>query len=125
MSSPVVFVTPSEKIITIKHIYEKPNFHHHIPVVKEDRLVGMVSLVDFMRAIHNAGLDDDEQIYQTATVGDIMSLHPTTIQANETIRKAIEILAEGNFHALPVLDKGKICGMVTTKDILRFLLDEN
>ena len=62
MTKNVVFVAPEQNLIDVKHIYEKKDFHHHIPVVKNNQLVGMVSLIDFMYNISGAGINDDNKI---------------------------------------------------------------
>ena len=41
MTKNVVCVSPEQKIIDVKHIYEKDKFHHHIPVTKNGRLVDL------------------------------------------------------------------------------------
>jgi len=122
MSFPVDTVHPDQPLVDIKHIYEKTAFHHHIPVVKDGKLVGMVSLVDFMRAVHLAGLDDQEPVYQQGKVSGIMSLQPISIEHTSSIRECIGLFSDGTFHALPVTNQGNLCGIVSTTDILRFVL---
>lgn len=122
MTVNVECVQPDQKIIDLKHIYEKQKFHHHIPVTENNSLIGMVSLIDFMRAIHNASLDDNEIVYHTILVKDIMSLNPVTINKNTTIKEAAEILAKGEFHSLVVTENKHVKGIITTSDILKFFI---
>jgi acetoin utilization protein AcuB len=122
MTFPVATVHPDQPLVDIKHIYEKADFHHHIPVVKDGQLVGMVSLVDFMRAVHLAGLDDQEPVYQQGKVSEIMSLKPINVKDTSSIRECIALFSSGTFHALPVTNQGNLCGIVSTTDILRFVL---
>ncbi|NND76849.1 MAG: CBS domain-containing protein [Flavobacteriales bacterium] len=124
MTRNVECVSPSQKIIDVKHIYEKKDFHHHIPVVENDMIVGMVSLIDFMRNINNAGLDDDTPIYSELTVNDIMSTDPFFLSPSASIQEVARILAKGEFHAVPVVVEGKVVGIVSTADVIRFYLDE-
>jgi CBS-domain-containing membrane protein len=122
MTTKVECVNPTQKIVDLKHIYEQQKFHHHIPVVENNQLVGMVSLIDFMREIHNATLDDNEKVYQETLVKEIMSVHPVTISTHTSIREAAELLAKGEFHSLVVSDNGAVSGILTTSDLLQFLL---
>lgn len=122
MTSNVESVTPEQKLIDLKHIYEKLDFHSHVPVVRDGKLIGIVSLINFMHAIQGATLDDSEEVYHNKTVNDIMTLNPTTIHPDTTIREAASILAKGNFHSLPVTSEGKINGIVTTTDLLKEIL---
>ena len=119
MTIDVNCVTPAQKIIDIKHLYEKSDFHSHIPVTENDKLVGIVSLVNFMRAIHDASLDDNELVYNTISVKDIMTPNPISVSPKTSIRKVIEILSEGNFHSIIVATEGKVEGIVTTTDLLK------
>lgn len=122
MTSNVKCVEPNQKIIDLKHIYEQLQFHHHIPVTENDILVGMVSLIDFMRAIHNASLDDDEAVYHSILVKEIMSPNPVTASENASIKDIAELLAKGEFNSVVITDKGHVKGIVTTVDLLRFFL---
>jgi CBS domain-containing protein len=82
----------------------------------------MVSLVDFMRAVHLAGLEDNEPVYQQGKVREIMSLFPISIAHSASIRECITLFSKGIFHALPVTENGKLCGIVSTTDVLKFIL---
>ncbi|MBK7129756.1 MAG: CBS domain-containing protein [Crocinitomicaceae bacterium] len=122
MTTKVNTVQPDQKLVDIKHLYEKTPFHHHIPVVENKKLVGMVSLVDFMRAIGNAGLNDEEQVYQTLRVKDIMSTKPTTVKADTPIGKVAKSLVKGEVHAFAVTERGALKGIVSYTDIIKYLL---
>jgi predicted transcriptional regulator len=122
MTSEVCSLNPNQLLLDVKHIFEKKSFHHHIPIVTDKKLVGMVSLIDFMRKIGNASLDNADPVYQTQ-VDEIMTLNPIKINANSTIKDAIELLLSGNIHALVVTnDKNEVVGMLSTKDFLKILL---
>jgi CBS domain-containing protein len=108
--------------VDLKHIYEKRAFHHHIPVTENDNLVGMVSLIDFMRAISYATLDDNEQVYQTMKVRDIMSTKPVALSDDSTIREVAELLSAGDFSSVVITSNGKVAGIVTDTDLIRLLL---
>ncbi len=119
MTKDVTVVTPSQLLLDLKHIYEKLDFHSHVPVVENDRLVGIVSLINFMHAIGNATLDENESVYQNKRVSEIMTLNPVTISPNATIKEAARILSSGDFHSLIVAENGVVKGIITTTDILR------
>ena len=95
MTSPVECVMPNQKIIDLKHMYESQHFHHHIPVTENGQLIGMVSLIDFMRAISYASLDDNEAVYSSKTVSDIMSIHPVGIAETSTIGDVSNLRSKG------------------------------
>jgi CBS domain-containing protein len=122
MSSPVECVTPNQKIIDLKHIYESQHFHHHIPVTENEQLVGMVSLIDFMRAISYASLDDNEAVYSSKTVSDIMSIHPVGIDESSKIADVANLLAKGEFNSVVITKDNHVIGIVTTTDLIRYFL---
>lgn len=124
MTTPVECVSKQEKILAVKHIYEKQNFHQHIPVTDNDILVGMVSLVDYMRAIGDATLDDNESVYSSKTVADVMTHNPVTLGENATVADVCALLAKGEFSSVVITKDGRICGIVTTTDLIRYFLSQ-
>ena len=124
MTRNVVCVTPDQCLLDVKHIYEKEKFHHHIPVEENGKLVGMVSLIDFMYNISGAGISDDNKVYKELKVKDIMTQKPFYLTTNSTIDDVSKVLAEGNYHAVPVLENDKIVGIVSTADIIKHFLSK-
>jgi acetoin utilization protein AcuB len=122
MTIQVDSVTPSQKLVDIKHLYEKTPFHHHIPVVENNKVTGMVSLVDFMRAIGNASLNDNDTVYQNLTVKDIMSINPVTMKPDTAIKKAAKEMVKGEVHAFIIADHGELKGILSYTDIINYLL---
>ena len=123
MTKNVVCVTPDQNLLDVKHIYEKENFHHHIPVVENEQLVGMVSLLDFMYHISGAGISDDNAIYKKLKVKDILSPNPFYMTSNASVEEVALVLSEGRYHAVPILDNDKLVGIVSTADIIKYYLD--
>ena len=124
MTKDVVCVSPQQKIIDVKHIYEKPNFHHHIPVTENGKLVGMISLIDFMYNISGAGLNDDAKVYNELNVKDIMTRKPFFLTSKATIEDVALALSNGYFHAVPILEEDNLVGIVTTADVIKFFIKE-
>ena len=124
MTKNVVYVSPKQDILDIKHIYEKKDWHHHIPVVENDTLVGMVSLVDFMYNIAGAGLSDDHKIYKTLKVKDIMTPNPFYLTTINTVEDIAEVLVLGKYHAIPILENDRLVGIVSTADIIKYYLNK-
>ncbi len=122
MSAEVECVSPDQKLLDLKHIYEKQNFHSHIPVTENGKLVGMISLIDFMRAISYSSLDDNESVYHEKLVSDIMSINPVSSPASCSIREIAEKLSKGDFHSIVLTEDGHVKGIVTTTDLVRLML---
>jgi acetoin utilization protein AcuB len=54
------------------------------------------------------------------TVGDVMSGRPITIDCNEVLEDAIDLMSEEEVHHLVVLDRGLLVGVLSDRDLLRF-----
>ncbi|WNH10626.1 HPP family protein [Thalassobellus suaedae] len=124
MTKDVISVAPEQSLLDVKHIYEKEKFHHHIPVVENGKLVGIISLIDFMYNIKGAGINDDNEIYKTLRVKDIMSQKPFCLPTTATIEDAAKLLAKGHYHAIPILENKSIVGIVSTADVIKFFLNK-
>ena len=58
------------------------------------------------------------------TIEDLMTKEVETLPASAKVREAAELLAQGRFHSVPVVDEGrKLVGLVTSTDLLRYLVD--
>tara|TARA_R110000868_G_scaffold29447_14_gene109591 strand:- start:796 stop:1203 length:408 start_codon:yes stop_codon:yes gene_type:complete len=123
MTKNVVCVSSEQSILDVKHIYEKKDFHHHIPVTENGKLVGMISLVDFLYHISGAGMNDDHDVYTKLKAKDIMTKKPFYVTTNATIEDVAKVLAKGYYHAVPVIENGKIAGIVSTADVITFFLN--
>lgn len=125
MTKDVITLSPSDSLYKAEKLFAKHNIRH-IPVVENKRLVGMVSLTDLLR-ISFSSLDKADDsivpiIYEMFSIPEIMTRVPVFIEVDTTIKKAAEILSRHSFHSLPVLDKGKLVGIVTTTDMINYLL---
>jgi len=99
-------------------------FHiHHLPICENDILVGMISYSDMLKFIKAQLLNGKSVTMQDLdsafSVSAVMTMSLISIAPNALIENAREILSEGAFQALPVVDEGKIVGIISNKDIVR------
>lgn len=106
--------------------------HHirHAPVLKKGKLVGILSMTDVQRMTFSATYGEDEAeiddtISDMFTAELVMHRNPVTLNFQQSIKDAAEIFIENEFHALPVLQDDKLVGIVTTTDILSFIVKLN
>ncbi|WP_040250178.1 CBS domain-containing protein [Psychroserpens mesophilus] len=125
MTKNVVCVSPDQNLLDVKHIYEKDEFHHHIPVVENDKLVGMVSLLDFMYHIAGAGLSDDNEVYKKLSVKDIFTPNPFYMTSESSIEEVAEVLTQGRYRAVPITNNSKLVGIVSTADVIKYFLKKD
>lgn len=126
MTRKVISVAPSTGI---REAFFKMKEHHirHLPVVKDNQLVGIVSDRELRRPdwvdeswdiTHVYYLDDD------MSVGDVMISAVHVIHTYDSLRKAVRALLDNRIGAAPVLDKtGAMVGMLSAVDLLRALYD--
>ena len=102
---------------------------HHVPVLQGKKLMGILSAVDLATlSLTSFGSDEranDALLDNQFSVEEVMSKNMVTIKPTAPIREAAEILAEGHFHSLPIVDKeGDLQGLVTSTDLIRYLLSQ-
>lgn len=112
----------NDSLLKVKHFFEAREFHHHLPIVDGDNLVGMVSLYDFLIAKSGATLNDNDPIYTSVVVKDFMRTPVISVAGNDTLEKALNLFIDKTIEALPVISDGKLVGIITSNDILRALL---
>ncbi|TND07249.1 MAG: hypothetical protein FD123_3394 [Bacteroidetes bacterium] len=122
MTTDPVTVNREQKLIDVKHIYEKQKFHHHIPVIDDEgKPVGLIDMAAFIRALGSASLDESEKVYNATTVGDIMSAQPVICDPHTTIKVAAEEFCKNRADAILVVKDSKLAGIVTPLDLVKLI----
>lgn len=120
----IVVASLDNKFSEIQKLFTEYNVHH-IPVVFDGKLIGIVSSNDLMKwyanEAHKLERIDIESIDNAITIEEIMTHNPITITSDDLLTTAIEILSTKKFQALPVVDDGKVVGMVTTRDVVKYV----
>lgn len=126
MSKKPETVTPEDSMETVRKIFEKKGFHH-IPVVKQGELIGMISYTDYLRLIRNV-FDNahegraNEKVLGSTLVRDVMTKHVLCLGPGDTLEGALRVFKANKFHALPVVDDNRrLLGIVTTYDLMKVL----
>ena len=85
-------------------------------------------LVAKLNEIEFESYEEDENVdtivYNMFTLKQVMVKTVTCVKASDTIYDVAKILAKENFHALPVEEDGKLVGIVTTTDLITYLLEQ-
>jgi predicted transcriptional regulator len=123
MTPTPVRVSKNATLLALKQIYQKQKFHHHILVTHYNRVVGIISLLDFMHAIGDAGLDETHHVYRKK-VAAIMTPNVVMMEETDEVQKALAIFLKNEIHAIPITENGVLKGIVTSTDVLRYLADE-
>ena len=129
MSTNLVTVHHGEPVSKVRQLIREHGVHH-VPVVNGQKLVGIVSNADVLRVSFGEAFHTDERtvdatLDHTMTLEELMQKDPVSVRENSPIREAAKILAQGDFHSLPVVSDGqKLVGMVTSTDLINYLLDQ-
>ncbi len=117
----------SRKMITVKeHIGIKEairvlveNNITGLPVVSEDmRLLGIVTEKDILRALYDRSVGIERR-----TVADLMTSEISSFDENDDLMKVYESLMASNFRRVTVLSEGKLAGVISRRDMIKFLFE--
>ena len=110
----------AEKRMKVNHI-------RHMPVVDGEQLIGLVSLSDLQRVsfidAYSKEGTEDTPVYNMLSIRDLMIKNPLTASPKTTILEVSKLLASKEFHSLPVVDEGKLVGIITTTDLLHYFIE--
>lgn len=128
MTSDVITLQNNDDLETAERLFKKHNIRH-VPVVSGDKIIGMLSYTDLLRISFVDAIDDDEEtvesiVYNMFTIEQVMTKNLIQVPSSITIKEVAEILAKKEFHAIPVVDDDKLVGIVTTTDMIKYLLSQ-
>lgn len=117
MTTSVKTVQISQKMSEVLRIVAE-NQIHHVPVVDGRRLAGIISTTDIIRLNITVSNADEWSIEQ------VMKKNLVTIEIHDTVRKAAQLLSDGIFHSLPVINNDRhLVGIITSTDLIRYLAE--
>jgi acetoin utilization protein AcuB len=126
MSKKVVSVDMDDMLKDIREIFEHVRFHH-ILVLENGRLVGIISDRDLLKAVSPYANTQSERPRDAATLRkrahQIMTRKPVTISVDGTVLEAMRSFMDEKVSCLPVLNKdGSVAGILTWHDILKAII---
>ncbi|ALJ06793.1 hypothetical protein APS56_08415 [Pseudalgibacter alginicilyticus] len=128
MTEDVITLSKDDSLETAERLFKQHKIRH-IPVVAGNVIVGMLSYTDLLRisfadAIEVDGHHMESMVYQMFTIEQVMKNNLLTVSPSNSIKQVAEILADKEFHALPVVFRNKLVGIVTTTDLIKYLLKQ-
>ena len=88
-------------------------------VMGQDGLQGIISERDYARKV----ILKNRSSHDTP-VGDIMTKNPVTVSPDATVHHCMETMTEGRFRHLPVVDKGRVVGMLSIGDLVKAVIED-
>jgi len=86
-------------------------------VLDGDRLIGILTERDVLRAVATGGVEGTH-------VAAWMTRDPETVEVSEATGQAAAVMIHGGFRHLPVLDGSKPVGIVSIRDLMRVVVDD-
>jgi CBS domain-containing protein len=127
MSERLVTITPQTTLPEAQRLM----FAHKIrrlPVVKSDKLVGIVTLGDIREAkpsdATTLSIYELNYLLDQLAAKDFMTPNPITITPDATIGEAARLMMEHKIGGLPVVEDGKLVGMITETDLCLLLMSQ-
>jgi CBS domain-containing membrane protein len=125
MTDEVLTVTPDTIMADVAALF-KVHPVHHIPVIEDGIVVGMISTTDLHKLEHHFTLFRTHQaeemnaaILKSLLAQEVMTTPVATIRSTDTVQFAADIFKENLFRALPVVDdQKKIIGILTPFDLM-------
>jgi CBS domain-containing protein len=88
-------------------------------IMRDGALIGIMSERDIVRAIPKYGAD-----FLSLTVEQLMTRSVVTCGPDARVHQIMQKMTEGHFRHMPVLEDGKLIGMISIGDVVKTRLDE-
>jgi len=130
MSTDITSCRPIDKFSHIKSLMDS-SCARHLPVLEGSKLVGIISRLDVLKVEFSSAFNTSDNdncnmmLDSKVDARSIMTKEIITLNENDTIKTAAKIFASHSFHSLPVVNSnGDLMGMISTTDIIQYLLDQ-
>lgn len=125
MTQNVIKLNVHDSLTKAEQLFEKHRIRH-IPVVSGSKVVGIISYTDLLKVAVADYTDDDLSVvttmYNMFSLEQVMTKDVVTVLSYTSIKEVAEIFVSNDFRALPVLYEDQLVGIVTTTDIIKYLL---
>jgi CBS domain-containing protein len=109
----LVRVTPDDRVVTALQLM-RDNRVRAVLVMEGTQLKGIITQGDCAIKVLLPGLDAKQ-----VAVRDVMTPDPMTVKPSDPLEACMGLMAARNFRHLPVLDGGKVVGVVSVGDVVK------
>lgn len=118
MSTNLITVPPSATLAEARTLMHDHRIHH-IPVIDDDKLTGLVTLTNVLAATDSFLRDPKNRIHANEIiVEDAMVREVATVDLHASLRQAALFIEKHKIGCLPVMDSEKLVGIITDTDFV-------
>lgn len=121
MTKGVITITPSESCQKALLMMHSAGINH-LPVLDNDRLVGILTERDILRRAPEQKVAADagsrRRLLSVVNVGGVMTYAPQTVTPQASLREACGVMLHRQIGCLPVVQSGQLIGIFTTRDAI-------
>lgn len=125
MTSPAKSISREARLLDAALVLRSTGFRH-LPIVEGERLVGIITDRDVSRCapslLSKITPDEYNAIFENTPLERVMTRNPLTVAPTTPLREAATILHEKKLGCLPVVEDGRLVGILTVTDMLGVLL---
>ena len=126
MSHPIISIAPDMPVHDALDMFKRERIRR-APVVKEGKLVGIVSDKDLLNAspspASSLSIWEMNYLLSKITVSEVMTKKVRTVAEDTPIEEAARIMADNKIGGLPVLRDGHVVGIITETDLFKIFLE--
>jgi acetoin utilization protein AcuB len=126
MKSPVITIRPDMSLIDALNLMKQEHIRR-TPVVKDGKLVGIVSEKDLLNAspspATSLSIYEMNYLLSKLQIKDVMTKKVFTVNEDTPIEEAARIMADNKIGSMPVVRDDRIVGMITETDLFKMLLE--
>ena len=121
MTSPATVVSQDARLIDAALLLRSTGIRH-LPVVDGDRLVGVLTDRDIQRCapsrLEGTTQEEYNAVFQRTPLSQVMMREPQFVSRETPLSQAAALLIEYKYGCLPVVEEGRVVGMITVIDML-------
>ncbi len=121
MTSPATSLAPDARLLDAALIFRRTGIRH-VPIVQSGRVVGLVTDHDVYRfspsLLSRITQDEYNAIFENTPLERVMTRDPVTVSPDTPLREAAALLYERKLGCLPVVENGRLAGIITVSDML-------
>lgn len=126
MAHPVITIPPNTPITKVHELMAHEKIHQ-VPVVKNGKLVGIVSEKDILRAypspVTSLSVWEITSLLEKVTVKDIMVTKVLTVTEDTPIEDAARMMMDNQISSLPVMRWDQLVGIITKSDLFSIMFE--